>query len=137
PNGYINTASDYSAELVNLDIPINLKYITGRRGFFISGGLSSGTYLSESYTVAYRTFSLASNSYTTVKSTDNVRKSFSQFDLARTLNFSFGMNLPFGKKQNLTLEPFIKYPLQGLGSENLKFGASGVNLRLNFNAQNR
>ena len=55
------------------------------------------------------------------------------FDLMRTLNVSFGFNTRLSKKQSLTIEPFLKYPLGGLGSENIRFGASGINVKLNFN----
>ena len=51
----------------------------------------------------------------------------------KTFNLSFGFNTKIGKNQSIGIEPFIKYPLGGLGSENLKFGASGINIKMNFN----
>lgn len=133
-SNFVNVAAEYSAQLLNLDIPLNLKYITGKSGFFISGGLSSGLYLSENYTMAYKTFDLSNSSNQAVESADKVRETFSGVDFAKTLNFSFGRNFVFGKKQTISIEPFVKYPLQGLGAQDLRFGASGIHLRLNFNS---
>ena len=66
-------------------------------------------------------------------SEQEISRQMKDFDLMRTLNVSFGFNTRLNKKQSLTIEPFLKYPLGGLGSENIRFGASGINVKLNFN----
>lgn len=122
---------NYQASLFALDIPVNLKYQFPKTDTYISAGVSSGTYISETYNYTYN----YSNSL--VKTNDQGAKSqnsFNTFDIARTLNVSFGMGYPLGKNNRLVVEPFLKYPLAGSGSQDLKFGAGGVNLKLNFSA---
>ncbi len=129
----------YDATLLGLDIPINLKYSFSKRSneYFLSAGFSSGTFLSESYTYKY---SSSGPSYEKLPNTDpvlnedKVKKNSGKFDVARMLNISFGMGYPLGKKNKLIIEPFLKYPLKDVGAENLRFGAGGVNLKLNFQA---
>lgn len=115
-----------SASLVGLDIPVNLKFQfdPDKTDTYIAAGLSSGTFINETYTNVY------SYGQTTQQSTST--KNFSGFDVAKTLNLSFGMGYPLGKSNRLVIEPFVKYPLDGLGSQQIKFGAGGVNLKLNF-----
>lgn len=134
-SGNYNSVMDYQADLLALDIPINLKYqiLPESNTFYVSAGLSSGAFISEKYTYQYQTFAPASaNAYAIQSKEDDVEKNLNSFNLARTLNFSFGLSTNLGKTQNLTFEPFLKYPLGGLGSQNLRFGAAGINLKLNF-----
>lgn len=134
-SGNYNSVTDYQADLLALDIPINLKYqiLPESNTFYVSAGLSSGAFISERYTYQYQTFAPASaNAYAIQSKEDDVEKNLNSFNLARTLNFSFGVSTNLGKTQNLTFEPFLKYPLGGLGSQNLRFGAAGINLKLNF-----
>jgi hypothetical protein len=123
-NKAITPTKLYNANLIGLDVPVNLKYqFNPQNDTYVSAGLSSGTFINETYQSGYV------NS-TTVQSTTH--SSFSNFDLAKTLNVSFGVGYPLGKSNRLIVEPFLKYPLDGLGSQQLKFGAGGVNLKLNF-----
>jgi hypothetical protein len=119
---------NYQASLIGLDIPVNLKYQFSKTDTYVSAGVSSGTYINETYQYLF-TYN------TTVKTQDNNDKtesSFSTFDFAKTLNLSFGMGYPLGKSNRLIIEPFLKYPLNGLGAQQIRFGASGVNLKFNF-----
>lgn len=138
PSGSVNlvTISNYKAELLSLDIPINIKYIISpdKNDFYILAGLSSGTYLRETYGVQYQNFNTASGAYSNQGQGQQIKKQLQDFDLARTLNVSFGFSMRSSKTQKITIEPFLKYPLAGLGTENLKFGSSGINLKLNFNS---
>jgi len=117
---------NYAASLIGLDIPVNLKFQFNpeRNDTYIAAGLSSGTFINETYTTNY-TFGQTQQQST-------VTKNFSGFDLAKTLNLSFGMGYPLGKANRLIVEPFVKYPLDGVGAQQLKFGAGGVNLKLSF-----
>lgn len=129
----LTTVTKYNANLLALDIPINMKYliIPKDNKLYMSAGLSSGTYLHENYSLEYRHYS-PSGTYLNQNQGVEVENQLQTFDFASTLNISFGYSANFGKAQNVTIEPFLKYPLGGLGSENLKFGAAGVNLKLNF-----
>lgn len=118
--------TSYNANLVGLDIPVNLKFEINpqKTDAYISAGLSSGTFINETYTLNYI---YARNAQQSVMHTN-----FAGFDFAKTLNLSFGVGTPIGKSNRLVIEPFLKYPLDGLGSQQIKFGAGGVNLKLNF-----
>lgn len=132
-NNNLTTITSYEAQLLALDIPVNLKYVIIPKDnkLYLLAGLSSGTYLDETYSLDYRTYSSAGMYLNQTQATE-VKKQLQTFDLARTLNISFGYSSNFGKTQNITIEPFLKYPLGGLGSEDLKFGSAGINLKMNF-----
>jgi hypothetical protein len=124
----VPTLKNYNASLVGLDVPINLKYQFNpqKNDTYISAGLSSGTFINETYILNYTSAQREEQNTT--------RTSFSGFDFAKTLNVSFGVGYPLGKSNRLIIEPFLKYPLDGLGSQQIKFGAGGINLKLNFNS---
>jgi hypothetical protein len=128
--------SRLEAHLFNLDVPLNLKYSISREAnkIFVTAGLSSFTYLNEAYRYSYNN---NSNNGATFSSRDEVlNKDFGKFDLAQTLNLSFGLTHK-AKYQDLVIEPFLKYPLGDLGSQNLRFGSAGINLRLNIKPGNK
>jgi hypothetical protein len=132
---YTNTSpafKNYSADLVGLDIPLNLKFIFDpqKTGTYILAGISSGTFINETYTYSYSDPSLFSASVSQVQN-QSTSSSFSNFYFAKTLNFAFGTGYSIGRNR-LVLEPFFKYPLQGLGVQQLRFGAGGVNVKFNI-----
>jgi hypothetical protein len=126
---------NYNANLVGLDIPLNLKYEFNpqKSDTYISAGLSSGTFINEAYTSVYgyspSSIAAGASQQTTDETT---RKNFTGFYFAKTLNVSFGVGYPIGKTNRIVIEPFLKYPLDGLGSQQLRFGSGGLNLKLNF-----
>jgi hypothetical protein len=126
-----------NASLVGLDIPINIKYEFNpeKSDTYISAGLSSGTFIDERYTYrySYRNNSAGYSSTAAVSTQDQTStQSFNSFYFGKTLNLSFGTGFPIGKTNRLVIEPFLKYPLGGLGAQAIHFGAGGVNLKLNF-----
>ncbi|MEN0055397.1 MAG: hypothetical protein AAGC65_17100 [Mucilaginibacter sp.] len=126
---------NYNANLVGLDIPLNLKYEFNpqKSDTYISAGLSSGTFINEAYTSVYGYSSSSIAAGASQQTTDETtRKNFTGFYFAKTLNVSFGVGYPIGKSNRIVIEPFLKYPLDGLGSQQLRFGAGGLNLKLNF-----
>ena len=132
--GILTTITSYKADLLAIDIPVNLKYQFAPESnkFYVSAGLSSSTYLNETYAFQYKNFNPTSGIFSAQAKDQEIKKQLSDFDLARTLNLSFGLSTGFGKTQTISIEPFLKYPLGGLGSENLKFGSTGINLKLHF-----
>lgn len=122
---------NFSANLIGLDIPINIKYQFNpkKNDTYVSAGFSSGTFINETYKLEY-----IATRQTQETTTQN---SFNDFYFAKTLNVSFGMGYPLGKSNRLVVEPFLKYPLSGLGSQQIKFGAGGINLKLNFTTQKK
>jgi len=126
-----------NAKLVGLDIPINLKYALkfGKTTSFISSGFSSYTVINEKYinefsVINYSLNSVSTNNVTSIN--DNPEGKFSYFKFARTLDVSIGILYPITKKSTLSIEPFMKYPLSGLGYQDLKIGASGISFKMNF-----
>ncbi|HTH81458.1 MAG TPA: hypothetical protein VL490_00900 [Mucilaginibacter sp.] len=115
----------YNASLVALDIPINLKFEFNpdKHTTYILAGLSSGTFINETYTYNYGTIQ---------KTNTSVNSSLTNFYFAKTLNVSFGFGYPLSKINSLIIEPFLKYPLSGIGAQDLKFGAGGVNLKFSI-----
>jgi hypothetical protein len=131
------TVKNYNASLVGLDIPINIKYEFNpkKTDAYISMGLSSGTFIDESYTYKYSYPSFLSDKLQQPQD-ETTGKNFGSFYFAKTLNVAVGIGYPFGKNR-LIIEPFLKYPLDGLGSQNLRFGAGGLNLKLNFQSSHK
>ncbi|HTD99932.1 MAG TPA: hypothetical protein VK668_11645 [Mucilaginibacter sp.] len=122
----------YNANLVGLDVPLNLKYVFDPQNSdtYISAGLSSGTFINEKYTYSYNYSAPFSATGNQVQD-QTTNQSFNSFYFAKTLNVSFGVGYPLGKNR-LIIEPFLKYPLSGLGSQDIRFGAGGLNLKFNF-----
>ncbi|MDB4921387.1 hypothetical protein [Mucilaginibacter sp.] len=131
------TIKNYNASLVGLDIPINIKYEFNpkKSDAYVSMGLSSGTFIDESYTYKYNYPSFLSEKLQQPQD-QTTGKNFGSFYFAKTLNVAVGIGYPFGKNR-LVIEPFLKYPLDGLGSQNLRFGAGGLNLKLNFQSSHK
>ncbi len=134
-NGYsvdAPTLKNYNASLVGLEIPLNLKYQFNpeKSTTYISVGVSSGTFINETYTSTYN-YSAPFLSSLSQNSDQTVHQSFNSFYFAKTLNLSFGTGYGIGRNK-LIVEPFLKYPLDGLGSQQIKFGAGGLNLKFKF-----
>ncbi|MES2266221.1 MAG: hypothetical protein V4520_05655 [Bacteroidota bacterium] len=124
---------NYNASLIGLDIPINIKYEFDpqKTDAFISAGLSSGTFINETYTYRYGYSGGAGFVSNAAPEEQTLHNSFNSFYFAKTLNLSFGIGYPVGSNR-LVIEPFVKYPLSGLGAQDIKFGAGGVNLKFSF-----
>ncbi len=127
--------NNYHANLIGLDIPLNIKYKFNpkKNDTYISAGLSSGTFISETYNYLYKD-STPFDEDPTLSQNQSGHKSFNSFYFARTLNLSFGTGYALGRNM-LIIEPFLKYPLAGLGSQQLRFGAGGINLKFNIRSQ--
>lgn len=126
----------YDASLMGLDIPVNLKYtfFEKKEELYVVAGLSSNFFFDETYTYDYGYNSIYDSSvesFPNEKTTTNT----SSFDFARMLNLSVGYGYPIGKQSKLSLEPFLKYPLGGLGSQDIRFSSAGLNLKWNFNSR--
>jgi hypothetical protein len=128
---------NYSANLVGLDIPINIKYEFNpqKNDTYISAGLSSGTFIDENYTYNY-TYSNGASSTSNAQDQQTSHNSFNNFYFAKMLNLSFGVGYPVGGNR-LIVEPFVKYPLGGLGAQDIRFGAGGVNLKFSFKTKKK
>ncbi|TFF35389.1 hypothetical protein [Mucilaginibacter psychrotolerans] len=124
---------NYRASLMGLDVPINIKYEFNpeKSDTYISAGLSSGTFIDERYT-SHFAYKNAQGYASAVTQDQTYTQSFNSFYFGKTLNLSFGTGFPIGRNNRLVVEPFLKYPLGGLGAQAIHFGAGGVNLKFNF-----
>jgi len=129
----IPTSKNLNANLVNLDVPVNLKYNfnpqTGNT--YVAAGLSSGTFINESYNTTY-SYNAPDNG-SVLQSQEGSHKSFDNFYFAQMVNLAFGVGYPLGKNK-IVIEPFFKYPLNGLGDQHILFGSGGINLKFNFDS---
>jgi hypothetical protein len=123
---------NYGVSMFNIDIPVNLKYDFNlkKTSFYLMAGLSSGTFANETYTYYYNYPALPSPSLQAPHSLSS-QKSFDSFYFGKMLNVAFGYGYPIGRN-HLILEPFLKYPLGGVGAQNIRLGTGGINLKLNF-----
>ena len=127
-----------NAKLVGFDIPLNIKYSTANKkvNWFVSSGISSYALINEKY---FNNFSVTSFAFSGVETStvstieEHSENPISSFQLARSLNFSFGVSFPMKKVTTLSIEPFIKYPLRQFGQQNLTLGASGVSIKMHLN----
>jgi hypothetical protein len=128
----VATLKNHTASLVGLDVPLNLKYEFNpqKNDAYFSAGLSSGTFINETYKSQYSSQTYFSSSVQQTQG-ETTSKSFNSFYFAKMLNVAMGIGFPFGKNR-LIFEPFLKYPIGGLGSQNIHFGAGGINLKFNF-----
>lgn len=123
----------YDARLLGFDIPFNLKYLflQKKNSIYLITGISSNFFINESYTYNYNYGSNINNPNN--EPADRTSGHFQSFDFARIVNLSVGYEHNLNQKTKISFEPFIKYPVSGLGSHDLRFGAAGMNLKFNFN----
>ena len=138
-----------SYNMTNLDIPLNItwKFKNSRtESYYVSGGFSSLAYLGENYSttsfsqdlqssIVYGTSGEENTVYKLVDvRTTTVERSepFSSFDVAGRLNLMVGYSKSISPKLNLHLEPYLKIPLSGMGSKNMRFTTSGITCKISF-----
>lgn len=143
------SSSQTEASLTNFDLPLNItwRFLNNKNGsYYLSGGLSSLAYLDEKYT--RRTFrqqiksvaaDAAQESFLSSYRVENVEvvdyitpQNNNTFDIAGRLNIMVGYEQKLSSKLNLHVEPYVKIPLSGLASENMRFTTGGVTFKLSF-----
>lgn len=128
-------------QLLALDIPINIKYdLVDNPGssLFVSAGISSMLYFKENYTNEYYSENIlaidenAERNITVYKEEEKSIPAFNRVDVAKILNVSLGIMYRFRNGMDIQIEPFIKYPLAPVTSENIKLGSGGILFRVYF-----
>jgi hypothetical protein len=125
---------NYDASLYAIDIPVNLKYEFSPK-LYIMTGVSSGTYINETYTYKYNYLAVPSPNLQQTRASTSTQN-FNSYYFGKIVNFAFGFGYPVGRN-NLIIEPFLKYPLDGLGTQNIRFGSGGINFKFNFPTGNK
>jgi hypothetical protein len=109
------------------EIPVNVRYdvsFNTKRRWFVSTGLSTYLMDKEKYDMYY-TWNGAS--YSIPLDTDsNTNYLFS------ILNLSVGMERSLGKHFSIQAEPYLKIPLQGLGTGSIRMDSYGIYFTLKF-----
>jgi hypothetical protein len=127
-----STDVSVNAILLNLDIPIALKFYAGKSDrFYVLTGINSNSYINQKYMQSYSTFNYLSNT-TETKEQEVEGSKLNGFDFANSAIFAFGISQDLSKSTTLTFEPFYRPSLKGLGDKNIRLNTIGVNLKLNL-----
>ena len=105
------------------EIPINLRYDFSTRknhGFFVKGGLSSYFMKNESYTYNAESYGNHWQGDTTY---NNGSKNY--FSI---LQLSAGYELAIGRQTKISIEPYVKIPMMGIGIGGLPISSAGLYL---------
>ncbi|MFN2373164.1 MAG: hypothetical protein ABR545_05085 [Cyclonatronaceae bacterium] len=127
---------------IAVDIPLNMKWDVGgnsRGRYNLTLGLSSLIYLQQSFreegvnytgrlvrNEEFGTYNIDIQSSTYSERDD--QPAFSRFDFARLMNVAVGYSLR-NKKNPLSFELYLKYPLGNLTSREISFGMGGISMR--------
>jgi len=123
--------------LTGLDIPINFQYQFIQRkssDYFIELGFSSLLYLSENFSYSFATLSDTPNPSGVFEVEESTTKEIATsgsktFDFAKLINFSVGWDYRLSKRMDITVNPYLKYPVSTLTSGDIKFGSGGLKLK--------
>ena len=129
---------------LNLEVPLNIRRqvlstrsfnLSTQAGVSVMGALGQNSQLFYENRRTITTVSTGENglikeSTTTVidKEVKNNEVNAGKFNLGAALNFSVGIHYPLGKNQ-VSLEPFFKYPVGSFTADKLHFSSYGVQLR--------
>jgi hypothetical protein len=141
-------AGQTEAVLVGIALPVNITWkflVRESICYYVSGGISSVAYLSENYTTTSYSqkmvgvVNMAGGESTieyqlqNVENTEQTKEApFNSFDFAGRINIIFGFEQHLSSKVYLHLEPYVKIPVSGLATHNLKFTTSGITCKISF-----
>ncbi len=138
-----------SATISNIDIPLNITWniLNNRSGsYYVSGGVSTLAYLGEEYnTTSYRqevrsaTIAMDEGAGATTYSVQNVETvnttsvpPYSGVDFAGRVNLMFGYSYRLTPRLRMHVEPYVKIPLSGLASKEIRYTTGGVTFKVSF-----
>jgi hypothetical protein len=132
------------ANLVGLDIPIELKYYFSKK-FYTNVGLSAFAVLSQQQSHNYLKGSvesrvsepMASSGFNAVFTQKSISEPVSPAEARNDkylgfYNISFGYKQKISDKRSLAVEPFLKLPVKEFTKENLYLLGTGVRLKFDF-----
>jgi hypothetical protein len=119
---YYPILENVNADCKVYEIPLSIKYNFGnkRQNWFIGAGLSSLLMKKEKYNYTYK-YTAAGPSYNKNFTINNQNKHF--FSIA---TISGGVQRHLNKSISLTVEPYFKLPLQGVGYGKVKLNSGGI-----------
>lgn len=108
-----------------IEIPLNIRYdfsANQRRTWFVSGGLSSYLMSQEDYNITYVRYNMPyAKDYEYMRSTK---------DWFSIMNLSIGYQKSLSKRTNISVAPYVKLPLRGIGIGKLPVSSTGLFLSL-------
>ncbi len=140
------SSANMEIDFLSLEIPLNLQYSMTER-FFVSGGITSASFLKEQYTYHYEmqemstTMVFIDGEYQPVTQLVTLQEtaaqsepSLSSFNPLAFYNFSFGYS--FDEAGNgrftITIEPFFKMPARSLSTRSVNYSTGGLQLKIAF-----
>lgn len=141
-------AGQSEAVLLGIDLPVNITWkflVRKSMCYYVSSGISSVAYLSEKYiTTSYTqkmvgVVNMVGGAQTVDYKLENVESTeqkkedpLNSFDFAGKVNIIFGMEQHLSSKIYLHVEPYVKIPITGLATRELKFTTSGITCKISF-----
>jgi hypothetical protein len=104
-----------------IEVPVNIKYnfvTKGKYSWFLSAGLSSYFMQKEDYDITYKRYN---QPYVKDYQYNNASK-----NLFSILNISAGYQTTLGKFTSISIAPYIKVPLAGVGVGKLPINSTGI-----------
>ncbi|HEU4471340.1 MAG TPA: hypothetical protein VFR58_09665 [Flavisolibacter sp.] len=117
--------SEVTGECRMIEVPLTVKYNlsrTGRLSWFSTGGMSSYFMTKENYGYLYY-YPASGSQYLYKSSYDNKVR-----DLFAIVHLSGGFSYKLGQLGSLRVEPYLKLPVAGVGSRNLKLTSTGIHI---------
>jgi hypothetical protein len=127
----------FNGRLLSIDLPVSFKFFpTKKQDFYISTGINSSTYLSQKYTYNYSLSNFGIQNGAAQAQQQTEERNLGGFDFANNAIIAVGFNQSLGKNL-LIFEPYYKPALNTMGNKNLRISSAGINLRFNFNGNNK
>lgn len=137
---------------LNVEVPLNVRYHVWQKGsltFSTQAGVSVMGAFNQTSQLLFENrrtvtqVSVGENGEVQEVSTTSIEKevrdnltNVQKISLGTALNFSLGVHYPLGKNQ-LSIEPFFKYPIGAFTAERLHYSSLGVQLRWSITTKNR
>jgi hypothetical protein len=141
-------SGETKAELVDLDIPLNITWkflVRKSTSYYVSSGISSVVYLSENYaSTSYsqemvKVVEVMDGKPNLTYQMENVRNTeqttedpLNTFDFASRVNIIFGYEQHLSSKLFLHIEPYLKIPISDQAARNIKYTTGGITCKISF-----
>lgn len=127
----------FNGRLLSIDLPMVVKFFPSKKqDFYISTGINSSSYLTQKYTYNYSLSNFGYRNGEAQTQTQTEESSLKGFDFANSAIIAIGINQSIGKNV-LIFEPYYKPALNTMGDKNLRISSAGLNLKFNFNGNNK
>lgn len=127
----------FNGQLLSIDLPMVVKFFPSKKqDFYISTGINSSSYITQKYTYNYNQSNFGIRNGEAQPKRETEKSNLKGFDFANSAIISVGINQNVGKNI-LIFEPYYKPALSAMGEKNLRISSAGINLKFNFNGNNK